>query len=83
MKRIACLLLCGVLLTMLSACGGSEPSPAETETPAESITFTDDLGREVTLAKPSRVDRQLCRCLVPCRRTGYPGGHGKRQLDPV
>ena len=55
MKRIACLLLCGVLLTMLSACGGSEPSPAETETPAESITFTDDLGREVTLAKPSRV----------------------------
>ena len=55
MKRIACLLLCGVLLTMLSSCGGSEPSPAETETPAESITFTDDLGREVTLAKPSRV----------------------------
>lgn len=55
MKRMICLLLCGVLLAMLSACGGSEPAPAETKTPEESITFTDDLGREVTLAKPSRV----------------------------
>lgn len=53
MKRMICLLLCGALLTMLSACGGSEP--AETEPPQESIAFTDDLGREVALAKPVRV----------------------------
>lgn len=62
MKRMICALLCGVLLTMLTACGGSEPVPAETETPVEApveteetVTFTDDLDREVTLEKPSRV----------------------------
>lgn len=55
MKRMICALLCGVLLTMLPACGGSEPVPAETETPEEAITFTDDLEREVTVARPRRV----------------------------
>ena len=55
MKRMICALLCGVLLTMLTACGGSEPVPAETETPEETITFTDDLDREVTVARPQRV----------------------------
>ena len=62
MKRIFCALLCGALLTTLSACGGSKQAPAETETPVEepaevvkTITFHDDLDREVTLAKPSRV----------------------------
>lgn len=55
MKRMLCALLCGVLLTALSACGGSGPVPAETEPQAETVTFTDDLGREVTVAKPRRV----------------------------
>ena len=62
MKRIFCALLCGALLTTLSACGGSKQVPAETEAPVEepaevvkTITFHDDLDREVTLAKPSRV----------------------------
>ena len=55
MKRIVCALLCGVLLTTLSACGGSKQPPAGTETAEGAVTFTDDLGREVTLAKPRRV----------------------------
>ena len=62
MKRIFCALLCGVFLMTLSACGGSKQAPAETETPVEeptevveTVTFTDDLDREVTLEKPSRV----------------------------
>lgn len=59
MKRFFCALLCGALLTTLSACGGSKQAPAETETPEETleetVTFTDDLDREITVAKPSRV----------------------------
>ena len=55
MKRMVCTLLCGVLLMTLSACGGSGQTPVEPETPEEAVTFTDDLGREVTLAKPRRV----------------------------
>ena len=66
MKRFFCVLLSCILLTVLSACGGNEPVSAEaealeetvtieTETPEENITFHDDLGREVTVAKPSRV----------------------------
>ena len=55
MKRMVCTLLCGVLLTTLSACGGEEQDSTETKNPEEAVTFTDDLGREVTLAKPRRV----------------------------
>ena len=55
MKRIVCALLCGVLLTTLSACGGNNQVPAEAELAEDAVTFTDDLGREVTLAKPRRV----------------------------
>ena len=55
MKRIFCALLCGMLLMTLSACGGSKQVPAETEMPEETVTFTDDLEREVTVARPSRV----------------------------
>ena len=55
MKRMVCALLCGVLLTTLSACGGEEQDSTETKNPEEAVTFTDDLGREVTLAKPRRV----------------------------
>ena len=59
MKRFFCALLCGAFLTTLSACGGSKQAPAETETPEETleetVTFTDDLDRAVTVAKPSRV----------------------------
>ena len=55
MKRMVCALLCGVLLMTLSACGGEEQDSTETKNPEEAVTFTDDLGREVTLAKPRRV----------------------------
>ena len=55
MKRMVCALLCGVLLTTLSACGGEEQDSTETKNPEEAVTFTDDLGREVTVAKPRRV----------------------------
>ena len=55
MKRMVCALLCGVLLTTLSACGGEEQDSTETKNPEEAVTFTDDLGREVTLATPRRV----------------------------
>ena len=68
MKRIFCALLCGLLLMILTACGGSKQVPAETETPKETetpatpvetpeetVTFTDDLDREITVTKPGRV----------------------------
>ena len=55
MKRMVCTLLCGVLLMTLSACGGSRQVPAETEFAENVVTFTDDLDREVTAAKPHRV----------------------------
>ena len=55
MKRMVCALLCGVLLTTLSACGGNNQVPAEAEPAEDAVTFTDDLGREVTLEKPRRV----------------------------
>ena len=55
MKRMVCALLCGVLLTTLSACGGEEQDSTETKNPEEAVTFTDDLGREVTVARPRRV----------------------------
>ena len=55
MKRMVCTLLCGVLLTTLSACDGSKQPPAGMETAEGAVTFTDDLGREVTVAKPRRV----------------------------
>ena len=55
MKRMVCALLCGVLLTTLSACGGEEQDSTETKNPEEAVTFTDDLDREITVAKPSRV----------------------------
>lgn len=54
MRRLLCALLCVLLL---SACGGQSGEPASTaEPPAEdTVTFTDDLGREVTAARPRRV----------------------------
>ena len=55
MKRMVCTLLCGVLLMILSACVGSRQVPSETEFAENVVTFTDDLGREVTVAKPRRV----------------------------
>lgn len=56
MRRIFCALLCALLLT---ACGGGQ-APAEEpqaeDAPAEeTVAFTDDLGREVTAARPQRV----------------------------
>ena len=62
MKRPLCL-LAALLLAALCACGGA-PAPAETAAPAPTagrpaattLTFTDDLGREVTApAPPQRV----------------------------
>ena len=57
MKRWICLLLCGALLAALTACGGEAPAEPEKEEAAveETVTFTDDLGREVTLVRPRRV----------------------------
>ena len=57
MKRWICLLLCGALLAALAACGGEAPAEPEKEEAAveETVTFTDDLGREVTLVRPRRV----------------------------
>ncbi|MGO5022216.1 ABC transporter substrate-binding protein [Lawsonibacter sp. LCP25S3_G6] len=67
MKRtLICALLCAALALNLAGCAGqSAPSAsagasasasAAQSTPAgESVTFTDDLGREVTLSSPKRV----------------------------
>ena len=58
MKKLLSFLLCAVLL-LLTACGApapAEPTPAE-PAPAEEaeMTFTDDLGRQVTVDQPQRV----------------------------
>ena len=45
MKKIICLLLC----LLLTACGSKTPPP-----PASAVTFTDDLGREITVDRPER-----------------------------
>lgn len=55
MRRIFCALLCALAL---SACGGQSPAeePQTEDSPAaEPVTFIDDLGREVTSARPRRV----------------------------
>lgn len=53
MKRL-CILL---FLLLLPACGGTTPEPAEAPpSPSEkTVSFTDDLGREVALEPPRRV----------------------------
>lgn len=54
----------GVILmtvTVLSGCGEKETQSMETEQPTEEegVTFTDDLGREVTIDHPQRVATML------------------------
>lgn len=65
MKRVCCVAL--VLTLLLSGCAGTPtpspaPSPSEAEPSAapsaqiaETVSFTDDLGRELELARPQRV----------------------------
>lgn len=62
MKKLISLILCAILLTGCSSAGGQSTSvPAGGSSQgagseqAEQITFTDDLGRVVTLARPQRV----------------------------
>lgn len=54
MRRWTSLLLSGVLLLFLAACGGS-PAEPETSGGEDAVTFTDDLNREVTIDHPRRV----------------------------
>lgn len=54
MNRFWSLMLCLALAAALSACGGEAPPETETPSDTETVTFTDDLGREVTLARPRR-----------------------------
>lgn len=49
-KRWCCLLL--ILSLLLSACGGEQGDPQVCD---DAVTFTDDLGREVTVDDPQRV----------------------------
>ena len=59
MKRL-CFILAAMLL-LLTGCGGQNTSLEETaspipeETAVETVSFTDDLGREVSVAPPTRV----------------------------
>ena len=61
MKRLFCLLAAALLLTSCtSAAPASTAVPASTvsavsTTEADAVTFTDDLGREVTVSNPKRV----------------------------
>lgn len=54
MKRILCLAL-ALCLVLLTACGGGSTEPKGEEAPETAVTFTDDLGREVTVDHPQRV----------------------------
>lgn len=55
MKRAALLIiiLCAMLVP-LTGCGAGTASPAQTGLAEDAVTFTDDLGREVTLTRPER-----------------------------
>ena len=56
MKKLLSLCLCALLLT---GCGAKEPSSnasaAVEAPPADAVSFTDDLGRAVTVERPQRV----------------------------
>jgi len=62
MKKMGTILMCCALVCLLAACGGKPAAEAETQAPeqdgqaehTEMVSFTDDLGREVTLAAPER-----------------------------
>ena len=66
-KRLLCSLLCAALALSLASCaapagaGASSAGPAPGDSSGavssqgQSVTFTDDLGREVTLSSPKRV----------------------------
>ena len=54
MKKILSLALV-LCLALLTACGGDATEPKQEETPETAVTFTDDLGREVTVDRPQRV----------------------------
>lgn len=57
MKKIACLFLACVLLP-LTACGqlsASQPAGSQLSQASTSVTFSDDLGRQVTVDRPQRV----------------------------
>ena len=90
--------LCTALL--LTGCGAStvaessapapgsetaESAPASPETAVTTLTFTDDLDREVTVpANPERVAVLLGsygRRVVPGGRPGFPGGRRLGRLD--
>lgn len=51
MKKRMLAIIC-VLAALLSACGQQTPPPAQSKEDAAWMTFTDDLGRTVTLAEP-------------------------------
>ena len=57
MRRMLCGLLCAAMLLGVTACGGKKPTQenAEPVNQEESVTFTDDLGREVAVDEPKRV----------------------------
>ncbi len=53
-KTLSAVLLCCLLLGMC-ACGDGADAPAPAETGEETVSFTDDLGQEFSLARPRRV----------------------------
>lgn len=52
MKRIAAILLALALVFCMAGCGGEKPA---SDKAGQDYTFTDDLGREVSLRRPERV----------------------------
>lgn len=65
-QKLTCALLCAALALGLTGCAGQsapgtsagqsgESSAVQSTSDAETVTFTDDLGREVTLSSPKRV----------------------------
>lgn len=55
MKRGLSLLLTGCCLLLTACGGGTTPPPAQSAASGTAVTFTDDLGREVTVDRPERV----------------------------
>lgn len=59
-RRAAAALAASVLALSLAACGSAEPAASDAATSgaaaqASGVTFTDDLGNEVTVDNPQRV----------------------------
>ena len=81
---LAAAVLAGLLAGCVTPAPGRLLPPVRQHLCVPGVHLYRRSGRAVTVETPKRVGcphRQLCRCVVPGRRPGLPGGRGPRRLD--